>query len=67
MLKNLQNESKTDRLVRIVLAVILALVTYLFTTGVLQIVLYVASFILLFTGVTGFCLIYKLFGIKTNK
>ena len=67
MLKKLQNESQTDRFIRILLAVFLAGVSYIFTTGTLQVILYLVSFVLLFTGITGFCLIYKLFGIRTNK
>ncbi len=67
MLKNLQNESQADRLIRIVLAIFLAGVSYLFTIGLLQVILYIVSFILFITGVSGICLIYKLFGIRTNK
>jgi hypothetical protein len=56
-----------DRLARAVGGVILFLVGYSVGGGVWQIVLYVLGGILLVTAFTGFCLIYKLLGISTNK
>jgi len=62
-----QNESKMDKKIRLIVgAVILWLALFVFT-GTLQIVALVIGILAIFTGLTGFCLIYKLFGIKTNK
>lgn len=66
-MKKLQNESQADRAIRIIVGAILALASYLYAAGTLQVVLYVVAFILLATGITGVCLIYKALGIKTNK
>jgi VIT1/CCC1 family predicted Fe2+/Mn2+ transporter len=67
MLKKLQNESQMDRIIRIALGVVLAIAGYAFLTGVAQIVVYVLALIAIFTGVTGFCLLYKISGISTIK
>jgi hypothetical protein len=67
MFKNLQNESQMDRVIRFVLGIVLAVLGYTMFTGLIQIVMYVVAFVALFTSVTGFCLIYKIFGISTLK
>lgn len=67
MFKKYQNENQMDRVIRFVLGIVLAVLGYTMFTGVIQIVVYVLAFIALFTSVTGFCLLYKLFGISTLK
>jgi uncharacterized membrane protein HdeD (DUF308 family) len=67
MFKKYQNENQTDRVIRLVLGIVLALTGYVYFSGPLQVVLYVLAFIALFTSITGFCLIYKLLGISTLK
>ena len=67
MLKKYQNESQIDRAIRFVLGIVFAVLGYTMFTGVIQIVMYVLAFIALFTSVTGFCLLYKIFGISTLK
>jgi hypothetical protein len=67
MLKKLQNESQTDRIIRFVLGIVLAILGYTMFTGAIQIVMYVLAIVALFTSVTGFCLLYKIFGISTLK
>jgi predicted tellurium resistance membrane protein TerC len=62
-----KNESNLDRIVRIVLAIVFLVVAYLWLVGVWQTVFYVLGLVLLFTGVSGFCGLYKLFGINTCK
>jgi len=62
-----QNVGEIDRLVRAVTGVILILAGYSVGEGEWQIVLYVLGGILVITALTGFCLIYKLFGISTQK
>jgi len=63
-----KNESGLDRIIRIILAAVIAV---LYFTGVLSgtwaIVLGIVGVISLITGLTGFCALYKLFGISTLK
>ena len=66
-MKNLQNESVRDRIIRVVLGIIGVVAAYSFTTGIVQTILYIIAVILLITGFTGICLIYKILGIRTNK
>ena len=63
----IQNESETDRTVRVILGTLLVLISYSVMKGAWQVVLYVLGAILLITGFTGFCLIYKLMGISSQK
>ena len=67
MFKKIQNESTNDRIIRFVIGVVLGLFSYLSLTGILQLAGYVVAIILILTAITGFCLIYKLLGIKPNK
>jgi hypothetical protein len=61
-----QNESKLDRYIRLVIG-LGALLLGIFTAGTVQMVSFVFAFLGIFTGVTGFCAIYKILGINTNK
>jgi uncharacterized membrane protein HdeD (DUF308 family) len=62
-----QNESSLDKKIRLVVGII-ALMLALFTfSGVVQIVAIIVAVLAIFTSLTGFCLIYKIFGIKTNN
>ncbi len=67
MLKKLQNEGNADRIIRFILGLVLSLISYTYFSGVIQTILYIVSAILIITGITGICLIYMLFNIKTNK
>jgi O-antigen/teichoic acid export membrane protein len=64
----MKNESGLDRIIRVILAAVIAV---LYFTGVLSgtwaIVLGIVGVVLLITGLTGFCALYKLFGISTLK
>ena len=62
-----QNESKLDKNIRLAVGVVALLLGAFAFTGTLQIVALVVGALGIFTGLTGFCLLYKLFGIKTNK
>ena len=55
------NEGPIDRIIRVILGIALAYIGYT-VGGVWGIVLYVVAAISLVTGLTGFCLLYKLFG-----
>lgn len=65
------NENTIDRVIRAVLGVIL-LYAGLWPMAGLQgsiagILVAVVGLVLLFTAATGFCLVYRLFGISTRK
>jgi len=63
-----KNVGTIDRVIRVVLAIILG---YLYfsgiVTGALGIILLIIGVILLFTGLVGFCALYKPLGISTCK
>lgn len=62
------NESMVDRIIRGVLGlVLLALYFSNMVTGTLGIVLAVVGAVALITGVVGFCPLYSLLKIRTNK
>jgi hypothetical protein len=62
------NESGLDRIIRVVLGVVLfALYFTGAVTGGLGIVLMVVGAIALLTGVVGFCPLYALLKLRTNK
>jgi len=63
----IQNESKLDKNIRLGAGILALLLGIFAFTGTLQIVTFVVGALGIFTGLTGFCLIYKLLGIKTNK
>lgn len=62
-----QNESTLDKNVRLVVGIIVLLLGIFAFTGILQIIAFAVGALGIFTGLTGFCLIYKLLGIKTIK
>ena len=69
-----KNESKLDRIIRVIVGLILVVVGIMlyFTLGnplnlILLIVLVILGAVALFTAATGFCAIYALFKISTNK
>ena len=62
-----QNESNTDKNIRLGVGVIALLLGLFAFSGLLQIILIVAGALGIFTGLTGFCMLYKLCRIKTNK
>jgi hypothetical protein len=63
------NTGSTDRIIRIVLAIIIGYYAYStsFEVAWIQIVLYVVAAILLITTFIKFCPLYAIFGINTCK
>jgi uncharacterized membrane protein HdeD (DUF308 family) len=61
-----QNESSTDRIIRVIIGIVALLAGLFWLTGTLQIVAYVVGAIALITGAIGFCGIYALLGISTK-
>ena len=63
----MKNESGLDRIIRVVLAVVFFVLGAYVFTSVLSVVAYVLAVVMIFTAITGFCLLYKLFRINTDK
>jgi len=61
------NESKLDQQIRIGIGVLSLILGLFVFTGTLQIVAIVVALVATVTGLTGFCALYKLFGISTKK
>lgn len=62
------NESGLDRIIRVIVGIVFLALYFTGTvTGTLGIVLIVLGAVLLLTGVVGFCPLYKLLKINTNK
>jgi uncharacterized membrane protein HdeD (DUF308 family) len=62
------NEGTTDRIVRLILGVVLIIIGWsVLGNSALGIILDIIGVILLITGITGFCAIYKVFGMSTLK
>jgi hypothetical protein len=63
----MKNESKADRIIRFVLAIGFFLIGAYLLSGFWMYAFYVLGLIFLVTSLTGFCALYKLFGISTKK
>jgi uncharacterized membrane protein len=62
------NESGLDRIVRLVVAVVAAVVAFSVGAGsILGIVLLVVAVIMLVTAAVGFCPLYRIFGLSTRR
>jgi len=62
------NESSLDRIIRVVFALVLFALYFTNTvTGTLGIVFIILGALALITGVVGFCPVYALLKIRTNK
>jgi len=62
-----QNESSSDRVVRVILAAIFFALGFFGLSGAWQIIFYVLSAVMIVTAATGFCALYALFGVSTKK
>lgn len=62
------NMNATDRIIRLIIAAIFATLYFTNTvTGTLGVILLVVAAIFTLTTITGFCPLYRLFGISTCK
>jgi hypothetical protein len=62
------NEGTTDRLIRLILGVVLIIIGWpILKNNTLGIILDTIGVIFFITGITGFCAIYKIFGINTLR
>jgi hypothetical protein len=62
-----QNVGSTDRIIRIVLGLILAVAGFFFMSGSLGIILGIIGLVLLVTGALSWCPLYIPFKISTRK
>ena len=62
-----QNVGSTDRLIRIVLGLILAVVGFFFVQSALGVILGIVGLVLLVTGALSWCPLYIPFKISTRK
>jgi hypothetical protein len=62
------NEGTTDRLIRLIWGVVLIIIGWpVLNNNTLGIILDIIGVILLVTGITGFCTVYKILGINTLR
>ncbi|MCF7804385.1 MAG: DUF2892 domain-containing protein [Candidatus Marinimicrobia bacterium] len=61
------NENTTDRVLRVIIGLVLLAIGIFGLQGTLAWILGIVGGILAVTGLTGFCLLYKLLGISTKK
>ena len=62
----MKNENGLDRVLRFMVAIILVALGF-YVTGILSVVAYILVIVMFVTAVSGFCPLYKVFGINTNK
>ena len=61
------NQNTVERLIRGVIGAVLIAVGLLLARGILGILLDVVGAVLVFSGVVGFCHVYKVFHLDTSK
>ena len=61
------NEGTADRIIRAVVGIALLWAAYAKLTGGWQIAVYAVGGIVVFTSITGFCLLYRLIGLDTRR
>ena len=64
---SLQNENSLDRLLRAIAAEALFLLAFFLLSGVVQIIAYILGAITIFTALTGFCALYKIFNFSSKE
>jgi hypothetical protein len=62
-----KNEGVLDRDIRLALGLLLMIPSVFMLTGIVQIIVGVLAVILILTAATGFCPLYMVLGVKTNK
>lgn len=61
------NEGKTDRTIRIILGIVFLGLALTVLSGTIRTILSIVGVVSLITGLSGFCLLYELLGINTNR
>jgi hypothetical protein len=62
-----KNIGTTDRIIRVIIALVLFFLVGIFENKIIQVFVLIASLLTLFTVVTGWCGLYRVFGINTCK
>jgi uncharacterized membrane protein HdeD (DUF308 family) len=62
-----QNESSTERIIRVIIGIVAISAGLFWLTGTMQTVAYVIGAVALITGVIGFCGLYAILGISTKS
>ncbi|NCN99724.1 DUF2892 domain-containing protein [Candidatus Falkowbacteria bacterium] len=62
-----KNEGMLDRLIRVILGEVFFILAWFWLGGSFQTIAYILSAVMLITAITGFCGLYKIFGINTNN
>jgi hypothetical protein len=62
-----RNEGTSDRVIRIVIGVVLGYAAWILWPTLVSLVLLVIGLVAFVTGAVGWCGLYKLFDISTNK
>ena len=66
-MKIIKNEGVLDRMIRVILSVVFFISAFFWLAGITKVVFYILAIIALFTAITGFCALYKILKITTNK
>ena len=61
-----QNESSTDRIIRVIIGIFALIAGFSWLSGTPQIIACVVGAVALLTGIVGFCAIYAILGISTK-
>jgi hypothetical protein len=64
-MQKMQNENLLDRLIRVALGELFLILAYFWLGGTLSLAFYAIGAVVLFTALTGFCPIYKIFNFST--
>ena len=62
-----KNEGNLDRIIRVIAGIVLLLLAFYVLNGIWQTIVYVAAVAMFVTAATGFCGLYKLLKINTDK
>jgi len=66
-MKIIKNEGVVDRMIRVILSMIFFLLAFFWLAGITKVIFYILAMVVLLTAVTGFCALYKILKINTNK
>ena len=66
-MKMIKNENALDRFLRVLVSELLFIIGYFWVGGWMVIIVYALVIISLFTAITGFCALYKIFNFNTTK
>jgi hypothetical protein len=66
-MKIIKNEGVLDRMIRVIMSAVFLLLGFFWFGGITKIIFYIISLVMILTAITGFCALYKIFKINTNK